>query len=185
MLTPHDVHYGRASQILEKRERTLRLAWNRNPERFVNGTPKPQPLPQGLDQLAGRGCDSTACLVISNRRCLNVVDRFRGAGRVTHTRQSTENPGRFNRRAWIRGYVNGVVIGCGDRPSARHRRSNEGEDMVFDPLHYLSLVERKIGTLGQAAPLFRMGVARPVLDRGFPQGVSPPSRRVAPILDAT
>ena len=46
MLTPHDVHYGRASQILEQRERTLRLAWSRHPERFVNGTPKPQPLPQ-------------------------------------------------------------------------------------------------------------------------------------------
>ena len=25
---------------------TLRLAWNRHPERFVHGTPKPQPLPQ-------------------------------------------------------------------------------------------------------------------------------------------
>ena len=46
MLTPHDVHYGRASQILDKRERTLRLAWNRHPERFVNGTLKPQSLPQ-------------------------------------------------------------------------------------------------------------------------------------------
>ena len=33
-----DVHYGRASQILYKRERTLRLAWNRHPERFVNGS---------------------------------------------------------------------------------------------------------------------------------------------------
>ena len=46
MLTPHDVHYGRASQVLEQRERTLRLAWSRHPERFVNGTPEPQPLPQ-------------------------------------------------------------------------------------------------------------------------------------------
>lgn len=43
--TSHGVHYGRASQILERRERTLRLAWNQHPERFVNGTPKPQPLP--------------------------------------------------------------------------------------------------------------------------------------------
>ena len=77
MLTPHDVDYGRASQILEKRERTLRLAWSRHSERFVNGTPKPQPLPQGLDQPPGRSCDSTACSVISNRRCLNIVDRFR------------------------------------------------------------------------------------------------------------
>ena len=46
MLTPHDVHYGRASQVLEKRERTLRLAWSQHPERFVHGTPKPQPLPK-------------------------------------------------------------------------------------------------------------------------------------------
>ena len=41
MLTPHDVHYGRARRVLEQRERTLRLAWSRHPERFVNGTPKP------------------------------------------------------------------------------------------------------------------------------------------------
>ena len=46
MLTPHDVHYGRAHQVLEQRERTLRLAWSQHPERFVHGTPKPQPLPQ-------------------------------------------------------------------------------------------------------------------------------------------
>ena len=37
---------ARASQVLEKRERTLRLAWSQHPERFVHGTPKPQPLPK-------------------------------------------------------------------------------------------------------------------------------------------
>ena len=46
MLTPQDVHYGRAGRVLEQRERTLRFAWDRHPERFVHGTPKPQPLPQ-------------------------------------------------------------------------------------------------------------------------------------------
>ena len=46
MLTPHDVHYGQADRVLEKRQRTLRLAWSQHPERFVHGTPKPQPLPQ-------------------------------------------------------------------------------------------------------------------------------------------
>ena len=46
MFTPHDVHYGRARRVLEKRERTLRLAWSRHPERFVNGRLKPRPLPQ-------------------------------------------------------------------------------------------------------------------------------------------
>ena len=48
MLTPHDVHYGRAGRVLEKRERTLHLAWSRHPERFVHGTPKPQPLPEAV-----------------------------------------------------------------------------------------------------------------------------------------
>ena len=52
-LPPHrtaslDVHYGRAGQILNERERTLRLARNRHPERIVNGPLKPQPLPQEL-----------------------------------------------------------------------------------------------------------------------------------------
>ena len=46
MLTPEDVHHGRAQHRLEKRERTLRQAWSRNPERFVRGSPKPQALPE-------------------------------------------------------------------------------------------------------------------------------------------
>ncbi len=36
---------------------------------------------------------------------------------------------------------------------ARHPRSYEREDFVFDPLHYLALLEQKIGALDQAAPL--------------------------------
>ena len=56
-------------------------------------------------------------------------------------------------QVWVRGYVDEVVIGCGTEIIARHRRSYEGEDTVFDPLHYLPLIERKIGALDQAAPL--------------------------------
>ena len=36
---------------------------------------------------------------------------------------------------------------------ARHRRSYVRGDVVYDPLHYLSLLERKPGALDQAAPL--------------------------------
>ena len=36
---------------------------------------------------------------------------------------------------------------------ARHPRSYDREDMVFDPIHYLALLEHKIGALDQAAPL--------------------------------
>jgi hypothetical protein len=36
---------------------------------------------------------------------------------------------------------------------ARHLRSYEREDIVFDPLHYLALLEQKVGALDQAAAL--------------------------------
>jgi putative transposase len=39
LLTPADVHYGRAEQILRRRHRTLLEAYERHPERFVNGPP--------------------------------------------------------------------------------------------------------------------------------------------------
>jgi len=47
------------------------------------------------------------------------------------------------------------VISCGSEVIARHQRSYDSEDMIFDPLHYLALIERKIGALDQAAPLAR------------------------------
>ena len=53
----------------------------------------------------------------------------------------------------VRGYVGKVVIGAGTDIIARHRRSYEKADMVFDPLHFLPLLERKVGALDQAAPL--------------------------------
>jgi len=58
-----------------------------------------------------------------------------------------------HREILIRGYVHEVVISCGAGIIARHPRSYEREDFVFDPLHYLALLEQKIGALDQAAPL--------------------------------
>ena len=46
MLTPDDVHHGRARQRIEQRRRTLSQAWGRHPERFVQGKPKPRALPE-------------------------------------------------------------------------------------------------------------------------------------------
>ena len=45
------------------------------------------------------------------------------------------------------------MISCAAEVIARHQRSYEREDLVFDPLHYLPLIERKVGALDQAAPL--------------------------------
>ena len=53
----------------------------------------------------------------------------------------------------MKGYVHEVVIACGSQVIARHARSYQREDMVFDPLHYLALLEQKTRALDQAAPL--------------------------------
>jgi len=53
----------------------------------------------------------------------------------------------------VRGYVDRVEIACGSDIIARHNRSYDKDDMIFDPLHYLPLIERKINALDQAAPL--------------------------------
>jgi hypothetical protein len=53
----------------------------------------------------------------------------------------------------LKGYVHEVVICCGSEVIARHARSYEREDTIYDPLHYLALLERKSNALDQAAPL--------------------------------
>jgi hypothetical protein len=53
----------------------------------------------------------------------------------------------------VRGYVHEVVISSGAEVIARHPRSYGHEDFVFEPLHYLSLLEQKTNALDQAAPL--------------------------------
>ena len=53
----------------------------------------------------------------------------------------------------VRGYVHEVIIGCGTEIIACHKRSYEKADMVFDPMHFLPLLEQKVGALDQAAPL--------------------------------
>ena len=49
-----------------------------------------------------------------------------------------------HRDVLVRDCVHDVVISCGAEVIARHPRSYEREDFVFDPLHYLALIERKI-----------------------------------------
>jgi transposase len=58
-----------------------------------------------------------------------------------------------HREVLIKAYVHQVVICQGAEVIARHPRSYERDTMVFDPLHYLPLIEQKVGSLDQAAPL--------------------------------
>ena len=46
-----------------------------------------------------------------------------------------------------------VIISCGSEVIARHKRSYQRDDFVYDPVHYLPLLEQKTAALDQAAPL--------------------------------
>ena len=57
-----------------------------------------------------------------------------------------------HREVLVRGYVDRVVISCGSAVIARHPRSYQRDDFVYDPIHYLPLLEQKTTALDQAAP---------------------------------
>jgi len=48
LLTPADVHFGRAQAVLAQRQQVLAAAYQKNPERFVKGQPTPPQLPQAV-----------------------------------------------------------------------------------------------------------------------------------------
>jgi transposase len=96
---------------------------------------------QARPPVAYDACDRTAAQVSS-------------LALVRYDRNDYSVPTAYGHRAvLVRGYVDEVVIGCGAEIIARHPRSYAHADFIFDPLHYLALLERKIGALDQAAPL--------------------------------
>jgi len=58
-----------------------------------------------------------------------------------------------HREVLVKGFVEEVVIAVGTEVIARHLRSYEREDVIFEPLHYLALLEQKPNALDQAKPL--------------------------------
>ena len=58
-----------------------------------------------------------------------------------------------HRQVLVKGYVHRVEIVCASVVIARHERSYAREAAIYDPLHYLALLEHKSRALDQAAPL--------------------------------
>ena len=58
-----------------------------------------------------------------------------------------------HRQVLLKAFVWEVVISCSSEVIARHPRSYDREEMIFNPLHYLALLEQKTNALDQAAPL--------------------------------
>ena len=106
-------------------------------ERFAADVGQLQPLPA----VPYDACDKQSVRVSS----LSLV-RYRGNDYSVPTQYG-------HQQVLVRGYVHEVVIACGTEVIARHPRSWEKEDYIFDPLHYLALIEQKTNALDQAAPL--------------------------------
>ena len=64
-----------------------------------------------------------------------------------------------HRAVLVKGYVGQVVISCGAEVVARHPRSYERDDFVFDPVHYLSLLEQKTAAPGPGRAAAGVGTA--------------------------
>ncbi len=58
-----------------------------------------------------------------------------------------------HREVMVKGYVERVEIACGATVIAKHPRSYERGAVIYEPLHYLPLLEQKPGAFDQAAPL--------------------------------
>lgn len=86
--------------------------------------------------------------------CETIATRVSSLSLVRYRTNDYSVPTAYGHRdVVVKGYVNQVVIGCGSEVIARHVRSYEREDFIYDPLHYLALLEQKSNALEQAAPL--------------------------------
>jgi transposase len=86
--------------------------------------------------------------------CEKIAGRVSSLSLVRYRSNDYSVPTQYgHRQVWVKGYVHEVVIACASAIIARHERSYEREAVVFDPRHYLALLEQKTRALDQAAPL--------------------------------
>ncbi len=86
--------------------------------------------------------------------CHKVATRVSSQALVRYRTNDYSVPTRYGYRdVLVKGFVNEVVIFCEGVEIARHERSYGYGDFVFEPRHYLALLEQKPGALDQAAPL--------------------------------
>jgi transposase len=124
-------------QCRKRRERRLRGHTETIGERFERDRAALLPLPAAPYE---------ACEKISARVSSLSLVRYRSNDYSVPTEYG-------HRQVWVKGYVHEVVIACASEVIARHLRSYEREAVIFDPLHYLALLEQKTRALDQAAPL--------------------------------
>jgi transposase len=124
-------------QCRKQRERTLRGEKETIGERFERDRKKLLPLPAGPYE---------ACDKRTTRASSLALVRY-------ETNDYSVPVAYAHRQVLVKAFVWEVVISCASEIIARHQRSYQREEMIFDPLHYLALLEQKTRALDQAAPL--------------------------------
>jgi len=124
-------------QCQKRRQRKLRGHQQTIIERFAKDQEKFLPLP---------ATPYEACEKVSTRVTSWSLVRYRTNDYSVPTEWG-------HREVLVKGFVEEVVIAVGSEVIARHARSYEREDVIFDPLHYLALLEQKPNALDQAKPL--------------------------------
>src|ERR1039458_9219001 len=136
-LFPYTTLFRSQEQCRKRRERRLRGHSETIGERFERDRAAMLPLP---------ATPYEACEKITVRVTSLSLVRYRGNDYSVPTEYG-------HRQVLVKGFVHEVVIACASEVIARHQRSYERETVVFDPLHYLALLEQKTRALDQAAPL--------------------------------
>jgi transposase len=121
----------------ERRERRLRGQTETIGERFQRDCAAMLPLP---------GAPFEPCEKVTARVSSLSLVRYR-------TNDYSVPTAYGHRQVLIKGYVHRVEIVCGSEVIASHPRSYDRESAIYDPVHYLALLEQKSRALDQAAPL--------------------------------
>jgi transposase len=86
--------------------------------------------------------------------CEKQVTRVSSLSLVRYRGNDYSVPVEFgHREVIVKGSVHEVIICCGAQEIARHPRSYEKHQAIYEPRHYLPLLEQKTNALDQAAPL--------------------------------
>jgi transposase len=133
----HSLNVWLEEQCIQRRDKRLRGHKETIGERFEPDRGAFLPLPP-----------------FSHDACDRVATRVSSLSLVRYKNNDYSVPVAYGHRdVEVRAYVHEVVISCGSEEIARHERSYEREDFIYNPIHYLPLLERKTGALDQAAPL--------------------------------
>lgn len=132
-----DLNRHLEAECVKRRQRRLRGHRETIAERFERDRAAILPLPAAPYE---------ACEKITTRVTSLSLVRYRSNDYSVPTQYG-------HRQVLVKGYVHQVVIVWGSDVIARHERSYDRESAIFDPLHYLRLLEHKSRALEQAAPL--------------------------------